>query len=106
MTSAPFDLEPAARVYLVISQIPPGSVASYGQIAEMAGLPRAARFVGQVLKKLPSDSTLPWHRVINHKGGCALIGNRQQVQHDKLLAEGVLFRANGLVDLKKYGWRG
>lgn len=94
----------AAPIYLVVSQIPPGKVASYGQIAELAGLPRAARFVGHVLKKLPKDSTLPWHRVVNHRGALSLSGQRAETQRQKLSAEGILFGPHGRINLKQYGW--
>ncbi|MGP6270058.1 MGMT family protein, partial [Pseudomonas paraeruginosa] len=49
-------------LYLVLAQVPPGRVVSYGQLAEMAGLGRAARWVGRTLGQLPADTRLPWHR--------------------------------------------
>ncbi|MCK5893382.1 MAG: methylated-DNA--[protein]-cysteine S-methyltransferase [Endozoicomonadaceae bacterium] len=56
------------KIWLVVSKIPFGKVATYGQIAELAGLPRQARAVGSILSQLPRSSDLPWHRVINRKG--------------------------------------
>ena len=55
-------------IWQIVAAIPQGSVATYGQIARMAGLPTYARYVGTTLKKLPNDSRLPWHRVVNGKG--------------------------------------
>ena len=53
-----------AAVYLVMAQIPPGKVISYGELAAIAGLGRAARWVGRLMAQLPDDTRLPWHRVI------------------------------------------
>ncbi|WP_419810207.1 MGMT family protein [Bacterioplanoides sp.] len=62
------DLSPTERLYTVLANIPAGKVVTYGQLAELAGLPRRARWVGQTLKNLPANSTLPWFRVINAQG--------------------------------------
>ena len=62
----PMDSEPQ-RILQTIHSIPEGSVATYGQIAKLAGLPGKARYVGYILKTLPQGSTIPWHRVINSK---------------------------------------
>lgn len=56
---------PAERIWQVVALIPEGTVASYGQIAALAGMPRHARLVGRTLRELPKDSRLPWHRVVN-----------------------------------------
>lgn len=56
-------LDKAYRIYTVIAAIPYGNVISYGDVARLAGLPRGARLVGWVLKKLPEETQLPWHRV-------------------------------------------
>ena len=58
----------AEKVWQIVHDIPSGHVATYGQIAILAGLPGHARYVGTVLKNLPSQSRLPWHRVVNAKG--------------------------------------
>ena len=57
-----------ARIYEVVERIPHGRVATYGQVAALAGAPRHARQVGYALYDLPSGQSLPWHRVINAKG--------------------------------------
>lgn len=61
----------ASRIWQAVAAIPYGRVASYGQVASMAGLPGAARRVGSVLKNLPPDSRLPWHRVVRANGELA-----------------------------------
>lgn len=55
------------RVLFILAQLPYGSVISYGELAKQAGHPNYARLVGQILKKLPIETTLPWHRVVNSK---------------------------------------
>ena len=54
-----------SRIYSVVNKIPPGRVATYGQVARLAGMPSHARFVGRTLSDLPSGTRLPWHRVVN-----------------------------------------
>ena len=100
--------ETYTRIYAAVRRIPRGRVATYGWIAELAGLPGAARQVGYALAALPPHSTVPWQRVINAKGTVSEravpgAGVRQQFL---LEAEGVSFDANGRVDLARFGWRG
>lgn len=71
--------------------IPRGKVASYGQIAELIGLPSHARFVGRVLRNLPYNSTLPWHRVVNASLKISQRGGAEQRQKARLQDEGVSF---------------
>ncbi len=93
------------RIWQIVSQIPKGSVASYGQVAELAGLPKAARLVGNVLKKLPPNSKLPWHRVVNSQGKISLpIGSPgHREQKARLVDEGVMFNGEK-VSLKQCRW--
>ena len=80
----------ALAIYQVISQIPRGRVASYGDIAKMAGLPGYARYVGYLLKSVPTDTSLPWHRVVRSDG---TIPQKTIVrQKPKLLAERVVLK--------------
>ncbi len=90
----------------VVHQIPAGNVATYGQVAELAGLPGAARLVGHTLKRLPSGSALPWHRVINSSGRISLPHGSPayQRQSECLHAEGVIL-VNGRISLKRYRWQ-
>ncbi|ATM06861.1 TPA: MGMT family protein [Raoultella planticola] len=92
------------RVWQIVASIPQGYVATYGDIARLAGSPRAARQVGGVLKRLPEGSTLPWHRVINRHGDISLTGPDLQRQRQALLAEGVQVSGSGHIDLQHYRW--
>ena len=95
------------RIWQVVSLIPPGQVATYGEVAQQAGLPRGARRVGRALKGLPQDTRIPWHRVINARGRISLPEGSasQYTQRARLEAEGVVFGANSAVDLKRFGWK-
>ncbi|MBT0729687.1 MGMT family protein [Rosenbergiella nectarea subsp. apis] len=93
------------RVWLVINAIPRGNVASYGDVAHLAGHPRAARQVGRILKHLPNHSHLPWHRVISQQGKISLSGTRGVVQSDALRQEGIEVSEAGRIDMQKYRWR-
>lgn len=99
--------------YAVIRQIPRGRVATYGQIAALAGLPHHARHVGNALAALPEAvlddpdlDTLPWHRVVNASGGISarFDPNDQRRQRKRLEAEGIPFKPNGCVPLKTHQW--
>lgn len=89
------------RFYQVISQIPFGKVASYGQIARLAGMPGHSRLVGRTLSDLPGQTKLPWHRVINSQGR---ITNPNPDRQQKLLEKEGITLINGRVNLKIYGW--
>ncbi|EOC1474171.1 MGMT family protein [Cronobacter turicensis] len=93
------------RVYQIVAAIPQGCVTTYGEVARLAGSPRAARQVGGVLKRLPEGSKLPWHRVVNRRGEISLTGPDLQRQRQALLAEGVQVSGKGEIDLARYGWR-
>jgi len=88
-----------------IASIPAGKVSTYGEIARMAGYPGYARQVGHLLKNLPQDSRIPWHRVINSQGRIAFPTGSAPArrQHEALVAEGVEVRA-GKISLKRYFW--
>ena len=95
------------RFYAVIRRIPKGRVATYGQIAALAGLPRRARMVGQALRSTPEGVEVPWHRVINAQGGISArggIGWEEGYQRHLLEEEGVAFDGRGRVDLERFGW--
>ncbi len=95
------------RFYAVVRQIPPGRVASYGQVAALAGFARHARQVGYALYALPEDSDVPWQRVINARGEVSPRADApgyEGFQRHLLEEEGVVFELGGRVDLKRYGW--
>jgi len=96
-----------SRLYVVIARIPPGRVATYGQVAAVAGLGGHARQVGYALHALPDDSDLPWQRVINAAGGISARGDvhRPDLQRELLETEGVAMRG-GRIDLGRYRWSG
>lgn len=94
------------RVWNVTEAIPAGCVASYGQVAELAGLHGGARRVGRVLGQAPDRSRLPWHRIIRADGKIALPagsrGRREQIR--RLESEGVVV-VKGRVDMTQFQWR-
>lgn len=99
-------LEPRRQaVFLALAAIPAGRVVSYGQLAELAGLGRGARWVGWVLGRLPEGSALPWHRVIAADGRPSLTRDSPsgREQRERLRAEGVLLHEDR-VDMRRYRW--
>ncbi len=93
------------RVIEVIKQIPRGSVATYGQIAALAGNPRAARQVVRTLHSAAEKEHLPWHRVINWKGKISLKPGRGYEQQKALLKkERIVFDSDDRIDLERYQW--
>src|SRR3954454_18312430 len=92
--------------YEQVRNVPRGRVASYGRIAELAGLEGHARQVGYALNTLPADSGVPWHRIVNAKGEISPRsgGDSHELQKMLLEAEGVSFSVDGRVDLKRYRW--
>lgn len=93
------------RVLATVDSIPIGRVASYGDVAREAGLPRHARFVGRTLRQLPSGSKLPWHRVLNAGGKSSLAGSSGREQRRRLAREGVVVSSAGRVDARFFVWR-
>lgn len=86
--------------------IPAGKVATYGDVARQAGLPGGARRVGRSLRNLPQGTAIPWHRVINSQGRISLPQGSasRYTQRERLEAEGLVFRASGGVDMRRYRW--
>ena len=100
------DLTSKQRLYSIIQQIPKGCVATYGQVAELAGLPGCARMVGRTLSQLPSCSQLPWHRVIAASGKISLPENSDSFieQRQRLADEGIRVTKNR-VNLSTRQWQ-
>ena len=94
------------RLIGLIRRIPAGKVATYGQIAAMAGNPKAARQVARVLHACSQREDLPWHRVVNREGRIALIAYAGGAEQKRLLeAEGIGLDQAGTIDLEIFLWR-
>ena len=97
------------RIYQVVRRIPRGRVATYGQLAELAGIPGGARVAGAAMRGCPSELGLPWHRVVGKRSrGMAKVSILDPVgggiQRSMLEDEGVLFTAAGSIRLDDFGW--
>ena len=93
-------------LYSTLMMVPAGYVVTYGQLAEAAGLGRAARWVGRTLSQLPDDTRLPWHRVLAAGGRISLPAGSPSgdEQRARLRAEGLSIM-NNRVDMRRHGWR-
>lgn len=95
------------RIYRIVRRIPRGRVATYGQVAALAGLPGHARQVGYALHRLRPEERAPWHRVVNAAGRISTRsseGGSETIQRKMLEAEGVKFGKGGEVDLERFRW--
>ncbi|MBD2550446.1 MGMT family protein [Microcystis elabens FACHB-917] len=103
-TPAGFD----QRVYAAVAHIPPGQLATYGQVAELIGAWGCARQVGWALRRLPLPSAVPWHRVVNAQGRIAMSPGREGsdwMQRELLLAEGIAVDPEGRLPLARHRWQ-
>ncbi|WP_158746681.1 MGMT family protein [Acidisphaera sp. L21] len=101
--------EAIAAICAVVRGIPKGWVATYGQVAAMAGLPRRARLVGHVLQHLDPAIKIPWHRVVNAKGEVSYTQSRNggdALQQRLLEKEGIEFDDNNRFNLERFRWHG
>ncbi len=96
-----------ARIYAVVRRIPRGRVATYGQVATLAGLDGHARQVGYALHSLPEEISVPWHRVVNSFGEVSRrsASDSDELQVELLRAEGIIFETDGRIDLRRFRWR-
>jgi methylated-DNA-protein-cysteine methyltransferase-like protein len=94
------------RIYAEVSRIPEGRVATYGQVASLAGLAGHARQVGYALHALPDETAVPWHRVVNASGGISLrsMPGGELVQRGLLEREGIRLDPRGRVPLAQVRW--
>jgi len=94
------------QILEVIVLIPYGKVATYGQIAKLAGIPKHARLVGYVLKHLDQESRIPWHRVINSQGKISVmrINEKGENIQQQLLADEGIYLLNNKINLKVFSW--
>ena len=95
------DQEARDRLLLTVNSIPLGRVSSFGRIAEAAGFPKRARWVGRVLSQLPADTSIPWHRVLGHNGDITCPND--DIASDRLTKEGVAVN-DRKVDMRRYVW--
>ncbi|MBW4553756.1 MAG: MGMT family protein [Aphanocapsa sp. GSE-SYN-MK-11-07L] len=96
------------QIYRVVCQIPRGQVATYGQVAALAGIPRHARQVGYALYQVAPSSDIPWQRVVNAQGKISYSPFREgndDFQQQLLIDEGVVFDPDGKIDLQEYQWQ-
>jgi methylated-DNA-protein-cysteine methyltransferase-like protein len=95
------------QIYAVVRRIPRGRVATYGQIADLAGLAGHARQVGYALHALPPETAVPWHRVVNAQGGISrrAMPGEELAQRQLLLKEGVPLDGRGRVRLSQVRWK-
>jgi methylated-DNA-protein-cysteine methyltransferase-like protein len=107
MTQESFPQPLYQRIYAVVRQIPPGKVATYGQIAQIVG-GCTARMVGYALSALPNGNDVPWQRVINAQGKVSPHGDGfgNAIQQSLLELEGIKFDEQGRVDFTKVRWLG
>lgn len=101
---APSEPRPFERVWKIVLRIPPGRVATYGQISRMIERRLTPIAVGWALRAVP-EGALPWHRVVNASGSVSTEGEHPGRQRALLEAEGVRFDARGRIDLERFGWR-
>lgn len=94
------------QILEVIALIPYGKVATYGQIAKLAGIPKHARLVGYVLKHLDQESSIPWNRVINSQGKISVmrINEKGENIQQQLLADEEIYVLNNKINLKVFSW--
>lgn len=94
------------KIYEVVKRIPKGRVATYGQVAQLAGFPGRARMVGYAMAALPHGTKVPWHRVVNAQGGISprALEPGMALQRILLSREGILTKESGIVPLIKYRW--
>jgi methylated-DNA-protein-cysteine methyltransferase related protein len=95
------------RIVHIVKSVPKGKVATYGQIAGMAGNPHASRLVVRVLNAYSKAESLPWYRVVNSRGTISLKpGFGYEEQRKQLVSEGIVFDDAGKIDFRLFQWRG
>ncbi|MBU3020238.1 MGMT family protein [Aestuariibacter sp. A3R04] len=95
-----------ARILNTVKVVPPGFVASYGQVADLSGLPGRARLVGKQLTNTFEGAAIPWHRIVRSDGKIAFpVGSEKaEEQRQRLIAEGVVVR-NNRISMKRFQWQ-
>ena len=85
------------NIYTILSYLQAGKLTTYGELAKQAGFPLHSRHVGKVLSKLPKDTRLPWHRVVNAQGKISMLGERFLTQKKRLESEGITVNSDGKI---------
>ncbi len=95
------------KIWQVVALVPKGKVATYGQIARLAGFGRNARIVGYALHHTPDELEIPWHRIVNARGKISLpvVNGKYDLQHQLLEREGIVFK-NHNINLNQFQWNG
>lgn len=95
------------KIYSIVARIPEGKVATYGQIAALADMPKGARVVGWAMRAVPEHRLLPCHRVVNRLGRLApdYAFGGQDIQRSMLEAEGIVFRPDGTIHMESQLWK-
>lgn len=95
------------KIYEIVRQIPKGKVATYGQVARLAGMEGSARLAGYALHRVPEGSDIPWQRVINSKGEISSYGEPEWTEFHKafLKAEGITFDEKNRINLNIFQWK-
>ena len=94
------------RICEIARRIPYARVATYGDLARMAGAPRSAREAGRAMASLPADTDVPWWRVVNRHGAISLRAEGADEQARRLAVEGIRPGSDGTIDLERYRWDG
>ncbi len=95
------------KVYEIVKKVPAGKVATYKQIAVLAGSPLAARQVGYAMAALPPGSGIPWQRIVNSRGEIPMKDpSGAEEQRQRLLLEGITYNSQNRIDLEAFGWNG
>lgn len=99
------EVPPFQRVWAIVMAVPKGRVVTYGQVSEMIDKRLTGVGVGWAIRAVPAELGLPWHRVVNAKGGISTDPEHPGLQRKLLEKEGVKFGADGLIDLVKFRWK-
>lgn len=102
----PIEVDTDLRIWQVVAMIPRGRISTYGDIARFAGMPGAARRVGRALRRLPGDTRIPWHRVVNASGRISLPAGSDGhlIQMQRLKEEGIRFDSTRITALYSVRW--
>ncbi len=100
------DKKKSHQIWKTVGRVPKGKVASYGQIADLAGLPGRARLVGTVLRHTPESIEIPWYRILRSNGRLAFsVGSNEAIRQKQLLLDEGVLVINNRVKMQQYSWK-